>query len=180
VTVLGRYAARFSVRALGVTVDASLLWVGAGLAMAAAVALAYVPRLPGPHAPTGPGLAAGGARITPGTNRRLRAFAVTQIALSFMLLAGAVTLLAALVALQTANTGYNLRQVLALDVPLPVEAAGPKAIGLFEEATRPRTAKRTRTGGCESSAPVSSRRSASPCWPAATSARRIGAAASWW
>jgi predicted permease len=136
VTVLGRYAARFSVRALGVTVDASLLWVGAGLAMAAAVALAYVPRLPGPHAPTGPGLAAGGARITPGTNRRLRAFAVTQIALSFMLLAGAVTLLAALVALQTANTGYNLRQVLALDVPLPVEAAGPKAIGLFEEATR--------------------------------------------
>ena len=68
-----RYAARFSVRALEVTVDASLLWVGAGLAMAAAVLLAYVPRLPSPHAPTGFGLASGSVRITPGTNRRLRA-----------------------------------------------------------------------------------------------------------
>ena len=46
-----RFAARFSVRALEVTVDASLLWVGAGLAMVAAVLLAYVPRLPSrPHA----------------------------------------------------------------------------------------------------------------------------------
>jgi len=135
-SVVGRYAALFSVRALGVTVDASLLWVGAGLAMVAAVALAYVPRLPSPHAPTGLGLASGGVRITPGTNRRLRVFAITQIALSFVLLAGAAMLLSALVALQTANTGYNLRQVLALDVPLPIEAAGAKAIDFFEEATR--------------------------------------------
>ena len=136
VTVVGRYAARFSVRALDVTVDASLLWVGAGLAMAAAVALAYVPRLPSPHAPSGFGLASGGLRITAGTNRRLRVFATTQIALSFVLLAGAGMILAALVALQTANTGYNLRQVLAIDVPLPIEASGPKSIDFFQEATR--------------------------------------------
>ena len=50
----------------------SVLWVGAGLAMAAAVLLAYVPRLPSPHAPAGLGLASGSVRITPGTNRRLR------------------------------------------------------------------------------------------------------------
>ena len=136
VTVVGRYAARFSVRALDVTVDASLLWVGAGLAMAAAVALAYVPRLPSAHAPSGFGLASGGLRITAGTNRRLRAFATNQIALSFVLLAGAGMILAALVALQTANTGYNLRQVLAIDVPLPIEASGPTSIGFFEEVTR--------------------------------------------
>src|SRR6185312_968626 len=37
VAVVGRYAARFSVRALDATVDSSLLWVGGGLAMAAAV-----------------------------------------------------------------------------------------------------------------------------------------------
>src|SRR5207344_1839962 len=36
VSVLARYAARFSVRALDVTVDASLLWVGVVLAVAAA------------------------------------------------------------------------------------------------------------------------------------------------
>jgi putative ABC transport system permease protein len=136
VTVVGRYAARFSVRALDVTVDGSLLWVGAGLAMVAAVVLAYVPRLPSPHAPTGLGLSSSGLRITSGTNRRLRVFAVTQIALSFVLLAGAGMILAALVALQTANTGYNMRQVLALDVPLPIEAFGPKSIAFFQEATR--------------------------------------------
>ena len=44
---------------------------------------------------------------------------MTQIAFSFVLLAGAGTLLAALVALQTAHTGYNLRQVLAIDLPTP-------------------------------------------------------------
>ena len=46
VAVLSLYAARFSVRAHDITVDASLLWVGASLAIAAAVLLAFVPRLP--------------------------------------------------------------------------------------------------------------------------------------
>jgi predicted permease len=119
VSVVGRYAARFSVRALDVTVDASLLWVGAGLALAAAVVLAYVPWLPSTHAPTGLGLASSSIRITPGTNRRLRLFAITQIAFSFVLLAGAGTLVAAVVALQSARTGYNMQQVLAVDVPPP-------------------------------------------------------------
>ena len=119
VAVVSRYASRFSVRALEVTVDPSLLWVGAGLAMVAAVALAYIPRLPSPQAPTGLGLANGSIRLTPGTNRRLRIFATVQIAFSFVLLAGAAALLAALVALQTSDTGYNMRQVLALDLPTP-------------------------------------------------------------
>jgi predicted permease len=136
VDVLARYAARFSARALDVTVDGTLLWVGAGLAMAAAVVLAYVPRLPSPQRPARLGLAGGGARITPGTTRRLRVFAVVQVALSFVLLAGAATLLAALAALQTANTGYNLRQVLAIDVPLPIEALGQTSRDFFEEAAR--------------------------------------------
>ena len=40
------YYARFSVRALDVTVDSTLLWVGVLLALLAAVVLAFVPRLP--------------------------------------------------------------------------------------------------------------------------------------
>ena len=135
VAVISQYAARFSVRALDVRVDGSLLWVGAGLAMVAAVVLALVPRLPSAQAPTGLGLTSGGLRITPGTNRRLRAFAIAQIALSFVLLAGAGMLLATLVALQTMQTGFKMRQVLVFDVPLPLEA-GPKAIPFFEEVTR--------------------------------------------
>jgi predicted permease len=137
VAIVARYAARFSIRALEVIVDPSVLWVGAGLAIAAAVLLAYVPRLPSSHAPSGLGLATGGVRITPGTNRRLRIFATTQIAFSFVLLAGAGMLLATLVSLQTASTGYNMQQVLAVDVPASATGfVGAPALDLYQEATR--------------------------------------------
>ena len=90
-----------------------------------------------PHAPAGLGLASGSVRITPGTNRRLRIFATTQIAFSFVLLAGAGMLLAALVAMQTANTGYNLRQVLAVDIPASATGlGGTQVIEFYDEATR--------------------------------------------
>jgi predicted permease len=107
--------------------------------MTAAVLLAYVPRLPSPHAPAGLGLASGSVRITPGTNRRLRLFATTQIACSFVLLAGAGMLLATLVTLQTANTGYDMRQVLAFDIPTSATGAGlgdAKLLNFYQEATR--------------------------------------------
>jgi predicted permease len=137
VGVLSRYAARFSVRALDVTVDASLLWVGAGLAVGAAVLLAFVPRLPSADAANGLGLSSGSVRITTGTNRRLRAFAVTQIAASFVLLAGAGMLVATLLALQSAPTGFNLRNVLALNVPVMSYGRTPdQIIGFYKEAMR--------------------------------------------
>lgn len=118
VSVLARYASRFSIRAAEVTVDATLLWVGALLAVLAAVGLAFVPRLPNAEAATGPGLSAGNIRITPGTNRRLRLFAVAQIAASFVLLAGAGMLLTTLVSLQRQQTGIRGGNVLAVNVPV--------------------------------------------------------------
>ena len=137
VTVASRYAARFSVRALDATVDASVLWLGAGLAVVAAVLLAFVPRLPSSDRTAGVGLAGGGVRVTPGTNRRLRIFATIQIACSFVLLAGAGMLIATLTALQTANTGYDMRQVLAIDVPPSATGVGdPTRSTFFPEATR--------------------------------------------
>src|SRR5207342_124188 len=77
VAVLASYAARFSVRALDLTLDLSVLWVGVALALAAAVLLAFVPRLPESDGAHGASLASGGVRITSGTNRRLQVFAVT-------------------------------------------------------------------------------------------------------
>ncbi len=118
VPILGRYASRFSVRALDLTIDSSLLWVGVGLAVLAAVVLAFVPRLPSVSAAGGLGLSSGSPRITSGTNRRLRLFAVTQIAASFVLLAGASVLLTTLITLQRTRVGFETRQVLALDVPV--------------------------------------------------------------
>jgi putative ABC transport system permease protein len=137
VSILSRYAARFSVRALDVTVDASLLWVGVTLALAAAVLLAFVPRLPTAEASTGLGLSNGSVRITSGTNRRLRLFAVTQIAASFVLLAGAGMLLMTLLALQNVQTGFDMRRVLALNVPVVSYERTPEQTSLFyKEALR--------------------------------------------
>ncbi len=137
VSVLARYAARFSVRALDLTVDSSLLWVGAGLAIVSSVLLAFVPRLPSAHASRGFGLASGSLRITTNTNRRLQLFAVTQIAASFVLLVGAGMLLKTLLSLQSAATGYDTRQVLALDVPVMSQGRKPEAIlDFYEEMMR--------------------------------------------
>jgi predicted permease len=131
VSILSRYAARFSVRALDVTVDSSLLWVGAGLAIVAAVVLAFVPRLPSAESSTGFGLASGSFRITSGTNRRLRLFAVIQIAASFVLLAGAGMLLTTLMSLQSAATGFKTQNVLAVNVPLVSYDRPPEQIAAF-------------------------------------------------
>ena len=137
VVIVASFAARFSVRALEVSVDSTLLWVGATLAVGAAVLLAYVPKLPSGYAPTGSSLASGSLRITPGTNRRLRLFATTQIAFCFVMLAGAATLLATLIALQTSNTGYNMRQVLAIDLPMQtLGMASDQDLAFYQEVTR--------------------------------------------
>jgi predicted permease len=133
VTLMSRYAARFSVRALDVTLDSSVAWVGAALAMVAAVLLAFVPRLPSMQASAGLGLSSSTVRITPGTNRRLRVFATTQIALSFVLLAGAATLLGTLVSLQTGRTGYDMQRVLALDIPEAAPGSGKDMRAFYRE-----------------------------------------------
>jgi putative ABC transport system permease protein len=129
--VLARYASRFSVRALDLTVDFSMLWVGALLAVVAAVLLAYVPHLPTANASQTPGLTSGGVRITGSTSRRLRIFAVTQIAASFMLLAGASMLLKTLLAIQAAQTGLDTRHVLAVNVPAVAYGKTPEQIVEF-------------------------------------------------
>jgi predicted permease len=137
VAILARYASRFSVRALDFTVDSSLLWVGAALAVLAAVILAFVPRLPSSGAPSGLSLSSGSVRITGSTSRRQRIFAVTQIAASFVLLAGASTLIATLMALQRAQTGLDTQHVLAIDVPAMSNGKTPQqVVDFYKEAIR--------------------------------------------
>jgi len=141
VAVLARYAARFSVRALDFRVDSSLLWVGAALAVIAAVILAFVPRLPSSSGtsgrPDGLNLASGSVRITGNTSRRQRIFAVTQIAASFVLLAGASTLITTLIALQRAQTGLDTQHVLAIDVPAMSDGKTPQqVVDFYKDAIR--------------------------------------------
>jgi putative ABC transport system permease protein len=137
VAILARYASRFSVRALDFTVDSSLLWVGAALAVVAAVILAFVPRLPSSGTPNGLSLASGSVRITGITSRRQRIFVVTQIAASFVLLAGASALIATLIALQRAQTGLDTQHVLAIDVPAMTHGKTPQqVVDFYKEAIR--------------------------------------------
>ncbi|PYT24494.1 MAG: multidrug ABC transporter substrate-binding protein [Acidobacteria bacterium] len=137
VAILARYAARFSVRALDLTVDSSLLWVGAVLAVIAAVLLAFVPRLPSADTSHGFGLSSGSLRITGSTSRRLRVFAVTQIAACFVLLAGASMLLTTLLELQAAQTGLDTHHVLAVNVPVITYGRSLDQIaGFYQETIR--------------------------------------------
>jgi len=138
VSVVAQFSARFSVRALDVTVDGSLPWVGAGLALVASVVLAFVPRLPddGTAPGTGGARVASGPRLTPRVNRRLRGFAVAQVACSFVLLSAAGASLAALLALQTRDQAEEFARVLAVDVPVPIESFGSPAIDFHQEVMR--------------------------------------------
>ncbi len=137
VAILARYASRFSVRALDLTVDSSMLWVGAGLALVAAVLLAFVPRLPSGGVQNAISLSTGSVRTTGGATGRLRAFAVTQIAASFVLLAGAAMLLKTLLALQAVQTGIDTRRVLAINVPvISYGRTDEQIVGFYKEAMR--------------------------------------------
>lgn len=136
VAILARYASRFSVRALDFRVDSSLLWVGAALAIVAAVILAFVPRLPS-SGTNGLSLSSGSVRITGNTTRRQRIFAMTQIAASFVLLAGASALITTLIALQRTQTGLDTQRVLAIDVPAMSYGKTPQqVVDFYKEAIR--------------------------------------------
>src|SRR5208283_2490051 len=137
VSILARYASRFSVRALDLTVDSSMLWVGAILAILAAVLLAFVPRLPSSGGSDGISLTNTSLRITGSTSRRLRIFAVTQIAASFMLLAGASMLIKTLLSLQSVQTGFDTHHVLALNVPAISYGKTPdQIVAFYKESMR--------------------------------------------
>lgn len=137
VAVLGRYVARFSVRADGLKLDFSLVWFGIALALLAAVFLALIPRLPSGNAPLGAGLTSGGTRVTGSSNRRLRIFAIMQITASFVLLTGAAVLMRTLYSLEQTRPPFDTTHVLAVNLPVITYGRTPQQIQEFyREAQR--------------------------------------------
>ncbi len=130
VAVLGRYASRFSARANDLTLDFSMVWFGIGLALIAAVFLAFIPRLPSANAPQG-GLTGRGTRVAGGSSRRLRIFAVTQIAASFLLLGGACVLMKTLFVLEQTRPPFDSANVLAVNLPLMSYGKTPQQVDEF-------------------------------------------------
>jgi putative ABC transport system permease protein len=135
VDVLARYASRFSVRALDLTVDSSLLWVGVALTIVAAVILAFVPRLP-EDSSGALHLSSGSVPIS-GSKGRQRIFVITQIGASFILLAGASVVVTTLLALQRTETGMDSRHVLAINVPAVLYGkARQQVVDFYKEVIR--------------------------------------------
>jgi putative ABC transport system permease protein len=137
VAVLAKYAARFSVRALDLTLDFSMVWIGVALAMVAAVFLAFVPRLPAPDTSAGFGLSSSGARVSGGSSRRLGIFAITQITASFLLLAGAGALVKTLLVLEKTQPPFETAHVLAVNLPVMAEGKTPNQVrDFYREVSR--------------------------------------------
>lgn len=131
VEILSRYAARFSVRANGMKLDFSLVWFGIGLALAAAIFLAFIPRLPSMDALRGSRLAGGGTRVTGGSSRRLRVFAIMQITASFLLLAGSAVLMRTLYELEKTQPPFDTANVLAVNLPVMSYGKTPEQVQEF-------------------------------------------------
>ena len=140
VEVLGRYAARFSVRANDMTLDFSLVWFGIGLALIAAVFLAFIPRLPSTWSRCATAdWPAGGTRVTGGSSRRLRIFAVMQITASFLLLAGSAVLMRTLYELEKTQPPFDTANVLAVNLPMMSYGQDARAgAGVLSRSAAPR------------------------------------------
>jgi predicted permease len=137
VAVLARYASRFSVRALDLTLDFSMAWIGAALALLAAIFLAFVPRLPAPDSSAAFGLSSSGVRVSGGSSRRLGIFAVTQITASFLLLAGAGALVRTLLVLEKTQPPFETAHVLAVNLPVMAEGKTPDQVrDFYREVSR--------------------------------------------
>lgn len=138
VSVLSRYAARYSVRAVGLEFDSTLLYMGVALALIAAIFIAFVPRLPSTEAVRAFGVSSNTARVTGGSRGRLRIFAVTQIAASFLLLAGAGALLRTLWVLEQAQPSFETAHVLTVNLPVMTDGRTPEQVHQFYREVRRR------------------------------------------
>lgn len=114
---LAAYAARFTVRAQEVGVDWTVFTATLGGGVAVTALLAWLPGLP-----VEPGMARVASAQSRATDTRWqkqlqRGLVVTQLALSFTLLAGAGVLIRSLIALTSVDPGFRTEQVLTFRTP---------------------------------------------------------------
>lgn len=111
--VLVQYASRYTVRTGEIAMDWRVLGLTGLIAVAAAVLLAWAPRLPGLE--TSGVAGRGGVGVA---RKRLQgALVAGQLALCFALLIGAALMVRTLVNLSRVDSGISYENVIALDVP---------------------------------------------------------------
>ena len=151
VSILSVYASRFSVRALDLKLDSTLIWIGIALALLAAVFLAYVPRLPASASSQGGSLATSSSRTTSASSGRLRIFAITQITASFLLLAGAGALIRTLLVLEETQSPFDTAHVLAVNLPVMSYGKTPEQVAQFYRDARTHVAALPGVGAASTS-----------------------------
>jgi predicted permease len=131
--LLVTYASRFTVRTGEIGIDFTVLAVTGIVATAAALALAWVPPLPGLRGVTGT-VAGAGHRVV-GVNRKSlqRALVVGQLALCFTLIVGATLMVRSLMNLNAVDPGLDYESVVALDVPNVTGTPGDQNRQLMEQ-----------------------------------------------
>ena len=77
------------------------------------------------------GLATGGTRVTGGSSRKLRVFAIMQITASFLLLAGSAVLMRTLYELEKTRPPFDTTHVLAVNLPVMTMANRPSRYRTF-------------------------------------------------
>ncbi len=115
---LRSYTSRFTNRTGEIAIDGGVLTFSLAIAVIAALAFAALPGLI-PSKRLAAALAAGSTRSTGGGGRRLlqRALVSGQLAVSFILLVGAGLLVKSLANLNAIDPGYDLEEVLTVEVP---------------------------------------------------------------
>jgi predicted permease len=144
VDLLTSFAARFTPRAAEVSLDGMVLGFTAAMAMLLAVALGFVPAVPGSSGDAKRSLTSTGTRTIGGRHRRVQsALVVAQVALSVTLLNGAGLLVRTLVNLYDIDVGADVEGVLTIEVPVAgtgksdVEVRGAYARMRHEMASLP-------------------------------------------
>jgi putative ABC transport system permease protein len=125
------YASRFTVRAQEVGVDWTVLGAALGGGMLLAALLAWLPGLP--VAPDVDRVASAHSRATSSRRRRRmqRGLVVSQLAISFTLLAGAGLLVRSLLELSSVDPGFRTEQILTLETPSGPFGGGVPGDGPF-------------------------------------------------
>jgi putative ABC transport system permease protein len=136
--LLVRYAARFTPRAEGATIDTSVLLFALGVSLVSGIVFGLVPALPRREA-LSPALLSAGGRMTAGSGglRTRSLLIVTQVAISFVLLIGAGLLVRSLLKLQNVDPGIDAERVITMRIGLNfTKYQTPEQRRSFEERLR--------------------------------------------
>lgn len=135
-SLLVSYASRFTPRATEIEIDGLVLSSCLVVAFAAAVLSALAPRLPLAGAPGSPGRSTSGA----GQRAFQRLLVVVQLALAFVLLAGAALFARTLMNLSRVDPGYEVESVLSMEIPESSSGRTPAQTVSYYEQVQDETA----------------------------------------